>query len=476
MRTRVRFALAPLMFISIVVPYTAFADVSRYQIPEVESFTASPSTIDLTSASPTVTFELNVTHPLGIYTENTKLWFKSKDERYSVTAYLQKTGTFLRSGIVETTFKGSIVLPNNFESGLYDFYAEPVEALPAKNSNVAPKTQNLYPTKFNDFPGGEKSVAVRIGGDLNLKTKTFVGPSYNSSSYYLDSQPRTLFTVPPITKVNEIYNPTNYFEQRVPNVKLEIESFTPKVCKVNENILTLNEIGLCDFRVFTRKTQDYIENSFNLSFEVTNARWKPTIQVPIIANQTSLNLPKSFKIEYVYSNSGDVVYPISITPKICVGSGQNGVTIISGGICTITYQTKATSNNLESDIYRVSFEITREPQNLIFTPSNVVNLSNKTLNLIAKASSDGLVTFSAEPSSICTVTGNTLNLLKAGNCAVTAQQAGTTTIAPISKTVTISITGKAARELRTISCVKGSKKVSVTKAKPKCPKGYSRLR
>jgi hypothetical protein len=466
-----------LILVAVSISETAaIGDESRYQVPEVEIFRASPTTVDLSSQSPVVNFELRISHNIGIKSDSTTLWLNSQDKRFLASAKLEKTETFVKADKTIAVFKGSITVPSYFDSGIYDFYAEPIEGLPARNSNAIPRSQNLFPDRLNDFAGAEKSILVRIGGELNLKSKTFVGPAYTSETYFLDDKPRNLFSVPPITKVNEVYDPTNFFELRAQSAKLEIESYSPKICSVVNNKLMLLQVGNCDFRVFTKKTKDYVENSFRLNFEVTGARWKPEIDVPKISPQSSLDLPKLLEVTKAYSNNGELVSPVSITPGTCLGAGQYWVKLLSGGTCTLTYRTQATQNNVESDLYTVSFEITRALQSIEFAPSLSVDLKSKTLTLSASVSSGAAVTFAAEPAANCTVTGNTLNLLKAGNCAVTAQQAGTATIAPISKTVTISITGKSARELRTISCVKGSKKVSVTKAKPKCPKGYSRVR
>ncbi len=59
-----------------------------------------------------------------------------------------------------------------------------------------------------------------------------------------------------------------------------------------------------------------------------------------------------------------------------------------------------------------------------------------------------------------------------GNCAITATQSGTTTLAPISATATVMIAGAAAPSRKTITCVKGNKSKKVSGTNPKCPAGY----
>jgi hypothetical protein len=83
-----------------------------------------------------------------------------------------------------------------------------------------------------------------------------------------------------------------------------------------------------------------------------------------------------------------------------------------------------------------------------------------------------VITYQTTSTGICSITGSTLNLLKGGNCAITATQAGSATLAPISATATVMIAGSVAPTKKTITCVKGNKTKKVSGTNPKCPKGY----
>jgi hypothetical protein len=467
------FGLVFTVLISTISSHTfAYGEESRYEVPVMESFTVSPTTVDLSAVSPKLDFMLKISHPIGIRSNQTTLWFKSQDKRFIASTKLIKSDSVVISKRVLTTFKGTLEIPSNFDSGLYDFYAESIEGMPGGNLSAIPSTQDLYPEKFSDFIDGEKSVIVRIAGELNSSAKTFVGPAYESENYFIDSKPRNLFTSPPITKVNEIYDPRSYFELRVPGIELKVESFTTQICKVVDNKLLMVETGLCDFRIFTQKNLDYLESSFKLSFTVTGARWKPEIDTPKIADQNSKDLPKLLETTKAYSNTGELVSPVSLTPAVCLGAGQYWVKILGGGTCTLSYKTQATNNNLESDTYKVSFEVKRDPQSITFALPANANLSTKTLALSATASGGGVITYQSTSVDICSITGSTLNLLKGGNCAITATQAGSATLAPISATATVMIAGSVAPTKKTITCVKGNKTKKVSGTNPKCPKGY----
>jgi hypothetical protein len=193
--------------------------------------------------------------------------------------------------------------------------------------------------------------------------------------------------------------------------------------------------------------------------------------VGTVTTQTSKNLPKSIEIFRVYSPTGAYILPKSTAPTVCIAAGFY-VQIVGGGTCTLTYQSEATTSYLASDLYSVSFEVTRDPQTLAFSPTTNVNLSSRSLALLATASSGAGVLFSTTTPTICSISGSTLNLLTAGNCAVTANQGGTATFAPISATANIVITGSPVLPRKTITCVKGKSTKRVSGVNPKCPNGF----
>jgi hypothetical protein len=193
--------------------------------------------------------------------------------------------------------------------------------------------------------------------------------------------------------------------------------------------------------------------------------------VGTVANQTSKNLPKTIEIFRVYSPAGTWVFPQVTSPTVCIAAGFY-VQIVGGGTCTLTYQSEATNTYLASDLYKVSFEVTRDPQTIAFSLPTSASLSSKTVVLSATASSGGSVIYTTSTPDSCSITGSTLNLLKSGNCSVTATQPGTSTLAPILATATVMIAGAVAPTKKTITCTKGKKTKKVSGVNPKCPKGF----
>jgi hypothetical protein len=182
-------------------------------------------------------------------------------------------------------------------------------------------------------------------------------------------------------------------------------------------------------------------------------------------------LPKSIEIFRVFTPSVGYVIPQSETPSVCIPLGST-IRLINGGICTLSFKSAETDNYLASDLYRVSFEIERNPQTIVFTLPSTTNVSTRSIALAATASSGGAITYSTTSVGICSITGSTLNLLRNGNCEVTATQAGTSTLAPASATATVVLSGAAASNRETITCVKGKSTKRVSGVNPKCPKGF----
>ena len=443
-----------------------------YEFPKVLNFSVTPIDIELTAANPTLTFTLEVSHSIGIASNQVNLNFFDASRNNQLSAKLIRTDNPVNSALKKVTFKGSLVLPNSLTPNLYTFYVEPITAQTTGSKVNAPQTGNIYPVRFRDFVDGETSIIVRSNGQLNLDSQTFVGPTFPSTLSVSDNKPRNLFTSEPIWKVGEVYKISEHFEKRTPLVDLSVISSTPSVCSSNGTELKFIATGSCSYTVFTAKTNEYLYKKLDLNATIAEARQSEVITFASISNQTSKDLPKIISVSNSYISNGSVILPTTTTPEICVPISLSSIRIISGGTCTLNYQTSATRTHLASKLYTQSFEITRDSQTISFTPPATANLSAKSLALSATASSAGVITFETTSTGICSITGATLNLLKSGNCSITATQAGTSTLAPISATSTVMITGSLAPVNKNITCVMGKKSKKVSGANPKCPKGY----
>ena len=442
--------------------------------PVVESFSFTPNELDLISANTNVAFELVVSHPSGIKNTSTLATLTGPNGS-TLATFLTRTDSPVNLAQSKVTFKGTLTVPQNIAAGAYS-----VSVAEVNNNSTAGYeygTGVITPKKLRELIGAEYSLLIRNSGDLNLSYDTFVGPthnttlgiSYNNSAVYNNDNP-------PIWKVGETYLPSKYFEIRVPSLPLVVSSSTPTICSTDGKELKLIATGNCTFKVSTAKTKDYAAKEIIQAVTITAARSKPELVMGVIVNQTAKSLPKSIEIFRVFSPTGVFIMPQATTPTVCIASGFY-VQIVGGGTCTITYQSEANNSYLASDLYKVSFEVVRDLQTIAFAPVATADVATKSLALVATASSGGVVTFSTTSTDSCSISGSTLNLLKSGNCVVTASQAGTPTLAPISATTTIILTGtvvtpKPVVTKKTIICVKGKTTKKVSGTNPKCPKGY----
>jgi len=442
--------------------------------PVVESFTFTPDDVELIAANTNVSFELVVSHPSGIKNTSTAVTLTGP---YGSTlqANLTRNDSPINLSLTKVTFKGSLTIPQAIPVGAYTISVAEVN----NNSSAGYEygTGVITPNKLRDLIGAENALLVRNSGELNLVYDTFVGPTHNTTLGISYNNPAKYNNdTPPIWKVGEVYEPSKYFELRVPTLPLTVTSSTPTICSSDGKELKLIATGNCTFKVSTAKTKDYALKEITQVVTITAARSKPELVMSVIANQTAKSLPKMIEIFRVYSPTGVYVLPQATTPAVCIASGFY-VQIVGGGTCTLTYQSTANTSYLASDLYKVSFEVIRDPQTMTFTLPATVDISTKTLALTATASSGASVIYSTTSSDACSITGSTLNLLKAGNCVVTASQAGTTTLAPVSTTATIVLTGAVIAPTpiatkKTIVCTKGKTNKKVIGTNPKCPKGY----
>ena len=467
---KIKSALTILFLIFSLTPIDAQANVR----PVIESFVFTPNDIDLISENTNVAFELVVSHPSGIKNTSTLATLTGPNGS-TLATYLTRTDSPVNLAQAKVTFKGTLTVPQNIAAGAYSVSVAEVN----NNSSAGYEygTGVITPKKLRELTGAEYSLLIRNSGDLNLSYDTFVGPTHNTTLGITYNNPAVYNNDnPPIWKVSETYLPSKYFELRVPSLALVISSSTPTICSTNGKELKLIAAGNCTFKVSTAKTKDYALKESTQVVTVTAARSKPELVMSVITNQTAKSLPKMVEIFRVFSPTGVYVMPQATTPTVCIASGFY-VQIVGGGTCTLTYQSEANTSYLASDLYKVSFEVTRDPQTITFAPVSTANIATKSLTLTATASSGGAVTYSTTSPDNCSISGSTLNLLKAGNCIVTATQSGTSVLAPATASATITLTGtvvtpKPVVTKKTIVCVKGKTTKKVTGTNPKCPKGY----
>ena len=319
--------------------------------PVIESFTFSPTEIDLANPDTPITFEIVVSHISGIDTRNVTVTITSS-RNDTLFATLVRTDSPVNTTLKKVTFRGSIVIPRTMKIGVYTVSASSIWA-----GDRTLETGTIEPGDFRVLPDAENSFLIRSSGELNYEYSTFIGPTFDNT-LELSFQDPKYYLAPrqQLWKVGETFNPLDFYELRVKSLNLEITSSTPTTCTADGKILRLVSIGSCSFTVFTSKTKDFAKKTSERSVVISAARIKPSFTLQEIKNQSALDLNKSIEIPNVYAPGAGYVLPVSITPTVCFATGYF-VKLVSAGMCSLRYQTTADDNYLASDVYTQTFEI-----------------------------------------------------------------------------------------------------------------------
>ena len=385
------------------------APANAAERPTVESFTFTPQEIELGGASTKVSFELVVSHPNGLSTQSTYVNLKSA-RNDSISVPLKRIDSPLNLSLTKVTFRGSIDIPRNVNPGVYQITAEAVK----NNSSAGYEydTGTIIPPKVNTLIDAGSALLVRNGGFLDYTYTTFVGPTFETSLdvTYNDVVKYTPSNVP-IWKVGETFDPSDFYEQRLSFLPLQISSSTPLTCVASGKVLKLLARGTCAFNVFTERTKDFAAKVSVQTVTIETGRIKPVLVLPIVENQKVKAYPETLELSRVIGPTGNYLLPESTTPTICYATGFF-VKLTASGTCSLTYQSQETDTYLASEIFTQTFKISKDGEVVVPTPV-------------------------ATP---------------------TPTPVATPTPKPVVK--------------KTITCVKGKKTIKKTAVSPKCPAGY----
>ena len=457
---------ASFLAVSVIMSSFTPASAETSNQPVVVSFTMSPDVVNVSNQISTVSIDLTVSNPTGIASTQTTATL-SNATGVSLATYLLRSDSPFNPSLQKVTFHGTLSIPSTIPSGIYSLSANPVTGLNSDGS-IGLSTPILKATTTSSLVGASNNVLIRRDGYLNFSYPTFVGPTFNNQLGGTFTSPSYISAPAPIWKVGETFHPSDYYELKVPSLVLKVSTSTPSTCLSDGMNLSFISVGACSFMVYTDQTFDYQVYKDLENVSITAARVKPTYNVGIIADQSSTTLPLTIPGPLIFNSSGGLISPVSTTPTVCYGAGSY-INIISGGTCSLSYSSPATSSFLASDNYSLTFQVKRNAQTITFNPPISVKLPSKAIDLSASSSSGLPITFQSGTPSICTVAGSSLSVLKAGICSVQALQAGTTTIAPASATQSLLITGSVPN-VKKLLCLKSGKAKVILGAK--CPAGY----
>jgi FG-GAP-like repeat len=123
------------------------------------------------------------------------------------------------------------------------------------------------------------------------------------------------------------------------------------------------------------------------------------------------------------ASSGLTVNFASLTSTVCAVSG-NTATLLKIGKCKIQATQPGNASYLAATPVDQSFEVTQGSQTITFTPPANQPYGTPPFTLTATASSGLAVKYASTTTTVCTVSGATVTLVKPGKCTIRASQAG----------------------------------------------------
>ncbi len=200
-----------------------------------------------------------------------------------------------------------------------------------------------------------------------------------------------------------------------------LTSNTTSVCTVSGFTVTIKAAGRCtlaatqagdaNFAAATKVTQ-----SFNITKIAQTITFAALTAKPLNASPVTLTATASSGLAVTFSTNSTAVCSISGT----------SVTLLGTGTCMITASQAGNATYAAAPNVAHSFAVQKNSQTITFGALASVPVGASPLTVSATASSGLAVAFTSKTAAVCTVSGNTVTLLKAGTCTLAANQAGST--------------------------------------------------
>lgn len=141
------------------------------------------------------------------------------------------------------------------------------------------------------------------------------------------------------------------------------------------------------------------------------------------------------------ASSGLPVEFTETTPGVCEVVGDI-VTILSAGTCSIQAVQPGNQQYSPAPAVTQSFTVQQATESITFNQIPNQTMGTPPVTPVASVSSGLPITYTAQPSSVCAVSGLTLAIVGAGTCSVTASQPGNVdylAAAPVTETFTVTL-------------------------------------
>ena len=199
-------------------------------------------------------------------------------------------------------------------------------------------------------------------------------------------------------------------------------STTSSVCSISGTTVSIIGAGTCT--ITANQEGDAIHDPApQVSVDIVIAKADQTItNFTPPTNKTFGDIP--FDLSATGGGSGNSILYASTSASVCSVSG-NTVTILTGGICTITANQTGTANYNPATQLSADIVVAKVDQTISnFAPPASKIFGDDPFTLSASASSGLALSFTSTTPAICSVNGNMATILSVGTCTLIASQAG----------------------------------------------------
>lgn len=223
-------------------------------------------------------------------------------------------------------------------------------------------------------------------------------------------------------------------------LNVSFTSLTSAVCTVSSDLVSLVAAGTCTIRA-TQSGNDLYHPAAAVEQSFAVQKIDQTITFDELPTRMLDDSP--FALHAGASSGLEVTYT-PLTTTICTVSGDT-VTLIKVGTCTIRAEQAGDSRyhsapEVEQSFTVVESDPAKSNQTITFAALPTRTIGDPPFTVNATVDSGLSLTYTSLTTAICTVSGNTVTLLRAGECTIQAAQAGNEAYnpaAPVSQTFTV---------------------------------------
>ncbi|KRD74601.1 hypothetical protein ASE43_15320 [Lysobacter sp. Root983] len=220
-------------------------------------------------------------------------------------------------------------------------------------------------------------------------------------------------------------------------------STTPAVCTVSGSTVSMLGGGTCSLTANQAGDANY-SAAPQVGLNVTIAAATQAITGFAANPAAPVYAPNgTFALSANGGGSGNPVVFASTTPAVCTVAGGTA-TMVSAGTCSLTADQAGNASYSAAPQVSLNVTIAAAPQtisNFTANPAAPTYAPNGTFSVSASGGASGNpVVFASTTPAVCSVAGSVVTMLAAGNCVLTANQAGNTSYtaaAQVTRTVTI---------------------------------------